>query len=277
MGKPRIAGATVIVAGTLLALGFRLSPTENKAEEPSREQHASEPPVKSKSAATVPDPQPQQRLDVSHVSQNGHIEEPRVAPPMPQVKPPRIAQNYEPALAFPEKPQGPPIPVPAPPVAKEHVIRNGDSLSSLATKYYGRHDFARYIFQHNQDKLRHPDLLPLGATLKIPPQPTNVPEYPQRTGSQVTGSQATRPRVVGSQVMGSQVMAPRQSYLPATTQLSPVAPVGSPDGFTQPVPQPVPQPSVYSQPAGAPGPPPFDAMNQASPPRFLTPTHVPPM
>ena len=48
-----------------------------------------------------------------------------------------------------------------------HRIRDGDDLRSLASKYL--RDSRRYleIFELNSSVLRHPDVLPIGAEIKI--------------------------------------------------------------------------------------------------------------
>lgn len=57
------------------------------------------------------------------------------------------------------------------PAFKRHRIVDGDTLSSLAQHYLK--DPARWveIYQMNQDQLRDPDVLPIGARIKIPEQP----------------------------------------------------------------------------------------------------------
>ena len=60
-----------------------------------------------------------------------------------------------------------------------HKIVDGDTLSRLATEYLGRADRYLEIYELNRDVLSNPDLLPIGATLKIPPwqkvQPLGAP------------------------------------------------------------------------------------------------------
>ncbi|MGD9645020.1 MAG: LysM peptidoglycan-binding domain-containing protein [Pirellulales bacterium] len=54
------------------------------------------------------------------------------------------------------------------PVPRTHRIIDGDTLSGLATRYLGRADRFGEIYEANRDVLRSPDVLPLGALLKIP-------------------------------------------------------------------------------------------------------------
>lgn len=49
-----------------------------------------------------------------------------------------------------------------------HVVRAGDTLQSLALKYYGKPDFYLDIYLANQDQLTSPINLPAGKALKIP-------------------------------------------------------------------------------------------------------------
>jgi nucleoid-associated protein YgaU len=55
----------------------------------------------------------------------------------------------------------------SPPV---HRVRDGDTLSKLAERYLGRGDRYLEIFELNRDVLSSPNLLPIGAALKIPPR-----------------------------------------------------------------------------------------------------------
>jgi len=50
-----------------------------------------------------------------------------------------------------------------------HVVRDGDTLSYIAERYLGRGDRYQDIFDYNRDLLSNPDILPIGARLKIPP------------------------------------------------------------------------------------------------------------
>lgn len=49
-----------------------------------------------------------------------------------------------------------------------HRIADGDTLARLATRYLKDPDRAGEIFEMNRDVLSHPDLLPIGAALRIP-------------------------------------------------------------------------------------------------------------
>lgn len=49
-----------------------------------------------------------------------------------------------------------------------HVVVDGDTLSNLAVQYLGSAEAYQVIFDRNRDVLASPDLLPIGAVLKIP-------------------------------------------------------------------------------------------------------------
>ncbi|HEY2828424.1 MAG TPA: LysM peptidoglycan-binding domain-containing protein, partial [Pirellulales bacterium] len=53
---------------------------------------------------------------------------------------------------------------------QKHIIIDGDTLQSLAQHYLGRADRYWELFQYNRDVLRNPDVLPIGAELRIPSQ-----------------------------------------------------------------------------------------------------------
>ena len=49
-----------------------------------------------------------------------------------------------------------------------HRIRDGDTLSGLARRYLGSRDRYREIYDANRDRLKNPDLLPIGVEIRIP-------------------------------------------------------------------------------------------------------------
>ena len=50
-----------------------------------------------------------------------------------------------------------------------HRVVNGDSLAALSQQYYGRPDRGLMIFAANRRQLVHPEILPIGMELVIPP------------------------------------------------------------------------------------------------------------
>jgi nucleoid-associated protein YgaU len=59
----------------------------------------------------------------------------------------------------------PPKPVP---VVRKHVVKDGETLSSISSHYYGTANRWREILQANRDVLKDERSLAIGATLKIP-------------------------------------------------------------------------------------------------------------
>lgn len=49
-----------------------------------------------------------------------------------------------------------------------HVVAAGETLRTIAEKYYGNRAYSTYIAQYNSDVLKNPDALSLGMQLKIP-------------------------------------------------------------------------------------------------------------
>jgi hypothetical protein len=57
---------------------------------------------------------------------------------------------------------------------RTHTIVDGDSLPKLAERYLGDAKFSDQIYQLNRDVLNDPELLPIGAELKLPPRATAI-------------------------------------------------------------------------------------------------------
>lgn len=51
---------------------------------------------------------------------------------------------------------------------RTHRVQNGDTLSALAARYLGSSERFWDIFTANRDRLRNPDVLPIGLELRIP-------------------------------------------------------------------------------------------------------------
>ena len=49
-----------------------------------------------------------------------------------------------------------------------HTIRKGESLATIARKYYGNSRLWNYIARHNRKTLKDPDNLPVGLSIEIP-------------------------------------------------------------------------------------------------------------
>jgi hypothetical protein len=66
---------------------------------------------------------------------------------------------------------------PTPGDARCHTVREGETLYSLAKKYYGDREKSEYLFEANRDKLISPESLEPGTVLIIPDLPP--PEPPE--------------------------------------------------------------------------------------------------
>jgi nucleoid-associated protein YgaU len=62
--------------------------------------------------------------------------------------------------------ESPPTATPAGP--RTYVVQKGDSLSKIATTFYGSAKGWRRIFEANQDRIKDPDLIQPGWKLTIP-------------------------------------------------------------------------------------------------------------
>jgi nucleoid-associated protein YgaU len=78
------------------------------------------------------------------------------------------SQIWEPLGPAPS-PSLPPTPAPAPRKQVTHVVKKGETLSSISDKYYQTRNKWRTIYQANKAQLPNPDVLPVGTRLKIPP------------------------------------------------------------------------------------------------------------
>ena len=81
-------------------------------------------------------------------------------------------------------------PAPDLPVAPStHLVADGDTLSKLAAQYLGRADRYLEIFEFNRDVLSDPDLLPIGAAIRIPPRQPRTRSTPPSNVSPTADSQ----------------------------------------------------------------------------------------
>jgi nucleoid-associated protein YgaU len=76
----------------------------------------------------------------------------------------------------------------APPAVapSSYTIRDGDDLTSIATRLYGHPGAAEAIWSANRDRLTDPAVLPIGLSLRIPP--TWVPPAARQRGLAGTGA-----------------------------------------------------------------------------------------
>ncbi len=117
---------------------------------------------------------------------------------------------------------------------RTHKLIDGDTLPELAKEYLGSADRWRELYDFNRDVLADPELLPIGAELRIPtapyrPQPQDAPTAAQPAGAAAAPGPAKSPAQPVSQPLGSAPTAPPrvQSAEPvngaaAAGQLAPV-------------------------------------------------------
>jgi hypothetical protein len=104
--------------------------------------------------------------------------------------PPTMGDTDRPSASFPLQPVADSTlnaayPMDAPPAElRWHRVVEGETLENIAHRYFGNEKLAAEIFALNRDALSRPDLLPLGAYLRLPPAPpaataTGSPSQPQ--------------------------------------------------------------------------------------------------
>lgn len=98
------------------------------------------------------------------------------SPPPPLLdgqSPPPLAVGWTSRQPEPWAVRGMPMP-PAPPTvadqARIYIVRDGDDLAGIATRFYGHPSGATAIWQANRGLLRDPGILPIGAALVLPPR-----------------------------------------------------------------------------------------------------------
>ncbi|NLW84428.1 MAG: LysM peptidoglycan-binding domain-containing protein [Phycisphaerae bacterium] len=97
----------------------------------------------------------------------------------PTVVPPDIITPAVPQPAptvIVEQPRQLPQPTPAAAAVREHTVQRGETLASIAQKYYGpeegnRRAVVQFLYEANQDVMSSPDRIIAGSTLTIPPLP----------------------------------------------------------------------------------------------------------
>jgi len=57
---------------------------------------------------------------------------------------------------------------PAPVTEQTYTVVRGDSLSKIATRFYGDAQQWRKIYEANRDQIKNPDLIHPGQTFRIP-------------------------------------------------------------------------------------------------------------
>lgn len=76
---------------------------------------------------------------------------------------------------------------------EKHRVQNGDTLSSLASQYYGAARFARFLADNNP-QITDPAHLRAGEVVKIPPRPSDGPRRQQSATTRAARPPANEPR-----------------------------------------------------------------------------------
>lgn len=82
----------------------------------------------------------------------------------------------------------------APPAT--YVIRDGDDLTAISVRFYGHPAAAAAVWDANRDVIPDPALLPIGATLRMPP-PWSISGLPRAAGADAGRSIEPPPVLVG--------------------------------------------------------------------------------
>ena len=173
-----IAAASVLLVGTVVALLFRRDPPPPCPAVPGTSDQLILRPQAAPQAAPA-DPAWLQRGG-GEASQSAPTGSQEAAPAITVVTPadagqapPELARSY-PDSSLPGNSQwgismGQMLPEAVQPAAtRTHKIVDGDTLSALAERYLGSKDAAAAIYAANRDLLSDPQILPIGAELKIP-------------------------------------------------------------------------------------------------------------
>jgi len=159
------------VAGSTVQLDLR-GPTEPQTSDPA----AAFPVVRLQTpAAAAPSPAPAAAAARALTPMDPGKPPPRLARSFPEADYP-IASRWGAMLGLAPTSGGQ-----AKPPARTHKIVDGDTLKALARRYLGSADRFAEIYEMNRDVLPNPEVLPIGAELKIPPRqqdpsPTLTPD-----------------------------------------------------------------------------------------------------
>lgn len=99
----------------------------------------------------------------------------RVPPPDlldAEAPPPAVAWAATTAPAATASAPAPPAAIPTDDVAvpATYRVRDGDDLAGIAGRFYGHPSAASAVWAANRDAIEHPDLLPIGVELRLPPR-----------------------------------------------------------------------------------------------------------
>lgn len=156
---------------------------------------------------------------------NGNYRSTLAVPPPPLLDAQALPPGAGPVTAFPAAAPPPvwnrsPVMAAGEPPAT-YVIRDGDDLTGIATRFYGHPAAAAAIWDANRDLVPDPNLLPIGTSLRMPP-PWSVPGVPTADGNAARVIEPPRGTV------GPAPPAPRAAESPGWLTAAPVASAASP-------------------------------------------------
>jgi hypothetical protein len=180
--------------------------------------------IASASAATDGSP-----LDAYHVAPNWPAASPSPAPPTPNNS--SFAATPTPATATAFAMSGAPRPdsheqAPSPQLAEEaddartHIVADGDSLEKLASLYLNDPQRGKEIYELNRGILSDPNLLPIGAELKIPDRTSPVAWARQSRLPGYQGDAAVREAATGDLIPARSMSSASYSGPPPHAQLT---------------------------------------------------------
>jgi nucleoid-associated protein YgaU len=112
---------------------------------------------------------------------------------------------------------------PAEPAASTYVIRDGDDLATISSRFYGHPAAAAALWSANRDVIPNPDLLPIGTAIRLPP-PWTMPGGAASTAAGVRSIEPpptnVSPRPVEAVQASASWLAGRQSAAPAPARPS---------------------------------------------------------
>jgi nucleoid-associated protein YgaU len=89
---------------------------------------------------------------------------------------PAMASNVQSPASAAMKAPVPPVPgLPSViPANRRHTVAEGETLVSIAVKYYDDSGLAGFLFRANRDRLMAPDRVPIGTILYVPEKPADL-------------------------------------------------------------------------------------------------------
>lgn len=103
-------------------------------------------------------------------------------------------------------------------VPTTYRVRDGDDLGTIAGRFYGHPAAASAIWAANRETIQHPDLLPIGAEIRLPP-PWAIVSRQSVTGS-IEPAAYARPVAASSQSPAEMPTAARASWLPPSPSVT---------------------------------------------------------